>query len=147
MLKNGRRQTASPEETFLLGKELSLQAGPGDLILLEGDLGAGKTLFAQGFAQGLGVREHVNSPTFTLLQIYDSGRIPLYHFDLYRLESPEELFEVGAEEYFSGEGVCLVEWGERFASWLPGPYVLIRIEREESLGDNGRSFTISSVTV
>ncbi len=147
MLKNGRRQTQSPEETFQLGKELSLQAGPGDLILLEGDLGAGKTLFAQGFAQGLGVREYVNSPTFTLLQIYDSGRIPLYHFDLYRLESPEELFEVGAEEYFSGEGVCLVEWGERFAAWLPGPYVLIRIERDENLGDNGRRFTISSVTV
>ena len=95
----------SAKETCELGRRLGLTAAPGSVFALCGDLGAGKTVFAQGFAAGLGVREPVNSPTFTILQVYDSGRLPLYHFDVYRIEEPEEMEEIGYEDYFFGDGV------------------------------------------
>lgn len=101
-------ETMSEKETFELGKRLGQDAKPGEIICLDGDLGVGKTVFTQGFAEGLQIEESVNSPTFTIVQVYDEGRIPLYHFDVYRIGDPEEMYEIGYEEYFFGEGVCLI---------------------------------------
>ncbi len=100
------------DETQRLGEMLGALLVPGDLVLLEGDLGAGKTAFTQGIGRGLGVTGTINSPTFTLLKEY-RGRLPLYHFDLYRIDNPDELFALGFEDYFAGDGVCVVEWAER----------------------------------
>ncbi|UYO37166.1 tRNA (adenosine(37)-N6)-threonylcarbamoyltransferase complex ATPase subunit type 1 TsaE [Bacillus zhangzhouensis] len=105
---------------------------PGDVLTLEGDLGAGKTTFSKGFAEGLGITRIVNSPTFTIIKEYTDGRLPLYHMDVYRMEDAEE--EIGLEEYFEGEGVCLVEWAHLIASQLPSSYLkieMLRTEREE----------------
>ena len=102
----------SADETRRLGEVLGARLAPGDLVLLEGDLGAGKTAFTQGIGKGLGVVETINSPTFTLLKEY-AGRLLLYHFDLYRIEDPDELVSLGFDEYFAGEGVCVIEWADR----------------------------------
>ena len=104
--------SASASQTHRLGALLGGLLRPGDVVLLEGPLGAGKTALTQGIGAGLGVRETINSPTFTILKEY-MGRLPLYHFDLYRIEDPEELFTLGFEDYFGGEGVCVVEWADR----------------------------------
>lgn len=104
----------SPEETFALGKQLGEQAKPGEVYCLDGDLGVGKTIFTQGFAAGLGIDEPVNSPTFTIVQQYDSGRLPLYHFDVYRIGDVSEMDEIGYEDCFYGEGVCLIEGPSSF---------------------------------
>ena len=108
-----------PEDTFALGKELGEKAKPGDVICLDGDLGVGKTVFTQGFAAGLGITEPVNSPTFTIVQQYDEGRLPLYHFDVYRIGDISEMDEVGYEDLFFGEGVCLIEWSGLIEEILP----------------------------
>ena len=105
--------TNSAAETRELGKRLAEKLQAGDVILLEGDLGAGKSEFARGTAAGLGVQETVTSPSFTILNVYESGRLPLYHFDWYRLESSEELYELGMDEYLGGNGIALVEWPEQ----------------------------------
>lgn len=105
-------RSASVAETHHLGKLLGALLAPGDVVLLEGDLGAGKTALTQGIGAGLGVRSVINSPTFTILKEY-TGRLPLYHFDLYRIESPDEIYTLGFDDYFSGDGVCVVEWAER----------------------------------
>ena len=102
----------SPEETFALGKRLGEQAKAGEIYCLDGDLGVGKTIFTQGFAAGLGIEEPVNSPTFTIVQQYDSGRLSLYHFDVYRIGDVSEMDEIGYEDCFYGEGVCLIEWSQ-----------------------------------
>lgn len=102
----------SAAHTHRLGTRLGALLLPGDVVLLEGTLGAGKTALTQGIGSGLGISETINSPTFTLLKEY-AGRLPLYHFDLYRIEDPEELFALGFEDYFSGEGICVVEWADR----------------------------------
>jgi tRNA threonylcarbamoyladenosine biosynthesis protein TsaE len=104
--------SASAKQTYRIGALLGGLLRPGDVVLLEGPLGAGKTALTQGIGAGLGVRETINSPTFTLLKEY-TGRLPLFHFDLYRIEDPEELFALGFEDYFGGNGVCVVEWAER----------------------------------
>ena len=140
----GEYLTKSPEETFLLARRLSEEARPGEVILLEGDLGAGKTCFAQGFAAGLGGTEGVASPTFTILQVYSSGRLPLYHFDLYRLQEEEEFFEIGGEEYFDGKGICLMEWALKFSGLLPTPRTLIRIERPDGQADETRRILLTA---
>ena len=132
----------SEEETFLLAEKMGQEAERGQIYALTGDLGAGKTLFAQGFARGLGIMDHVSSPTFTILQIYEGGRLPLYHFDVYRIEDPDELFETGYEDYFYGNGVCLVEWADLIRDVLPEETITIRIEREPQRGDNYRILTI-----
>jgi len=106
-------ETNTPRDTFALGEEMGRLANAGEIICLDGDLGVGKTVFTKGFAKGLGITESVCSPTFTIIQEYHEGRLPLYHFDVYRIADPEELYEIGYEEFFFGEGVCLVEW----ASW------------------------------
>ena len=127
-------ETHSPEETFELGKTLSEKAQPGQIFCLEGDLGTGKTVFTKGFGAGLGIRGPINSPTFTLVQVYEDGRLPLYHFDVYRLGEPEEIEELGYEEYFFGEGVTLVEWASQVEDYIPRDAVWIRIEKDPSKG-------------
>lgn len=117
----------SPEETKQLGMRLAEELQPGDVILLEGPLGAGKSEFARGVAKGLGVAETVTSPSFTILNVYESGRLPLYHFDWYRLESEEELYELGMDEYLGGAGVALVEWPGQCPEALPERFLMIEL--------------------
>ena len=113
-------ETRSPEETFAVGKSLGEKAFPGQVLTLIGDLGVGKTVFTQGLAEGLGIEEPVNSPTFTIVQVYEEGRLPFYHFDVYRIGDIEEMDEVGFEEYVMGEGVSLIEWANLIEEILPG---------------------------
>lgn len=135
-------ETYSPEETLEIGKLLGENAAPGGVYALIGDLGAGKTVFTKGFAQGLGIEEPVNSPTFTILQIYEEGRIPLYHFDVYRIEEPEEMEEVGFDEYIDGDGVCLIEWAGRIGDLLPPEVIVVRIEKNLDRGPDYRRITV-----
>ena len=130
-------RTNSAEETRKLGEKLAEELRAGDVILLEGPLGAGKSELARGVARGLGVRETVTSPSFTILNVYDSGRVPLYHFDWYRLKDAEELFEMGMEEYLGGDGIALVEWPGRCPEALPADFLMIEILPGE---ENGRTF-------
>ena len=118
----------TPGETIALGKKFAEDLGPGTVVCLEGPLGAGKTHFVKGMAQAFGIdRQEVHSPTFTLIHEY-AGDLPLYHFDCYRMESPQEALEIGAEEYFYGDGICVIEWPERIASLIPPEAVWISIE-------------------
>ncbi|MBR2560697.1 MAG: tRNA (adenosine(37)-N6)-threonylcarbamoyltransferase complex ATPase subunit type 1 TsaE [Eubacterium sp.] len=135
-------ETYSPDETFLLAQKLGQKAQPGQVYALDGDLGTGKTLFSQGFADGLGVAEMVSSPTFTIIQEYVTGRLPLYHFDVYRIEEPEELEEIGYEDYFFGDGVCLIEWAEQIRELLPEGTIHIHIEKDLDHGLDYRRITI-----
>ncbi len=139
-------ETYSPGETYRIGCELGKEAKPGQVYTLTGDLGVGKTVFTQGFADGLGVREQVNSPTFTILQIYESGRLPLYHFDVYRIGDPEEMYEVGWEDYVWSDGVCLIEWadliGELTEEIPPEKLTEVRIEKDPARGFDYRKLLI-----
>lgn len=135
-------ETRRPEETFALGKCLGETAQGGQVWVLTGDLGAGKTVFTQGFAAGLGVEGPVNSPTFTILQIYEGGRLPLYHFDVYRIADVEEMEEIGYEECFYGEGVSLIEWGGLIEELLPERYVRITMEKDPEQGFDYRRITL-----
>ena len=128
-------RTNSAAETWQLGEQIAKELKAGDVILLEGGLGAGKSELARGIARGLGVQETVTSPSFTILNVYDSGRLPLYHFDWYRLESEEELYELGMDEYLGGDGVALVEWPERCPEAVPEQCLRIRLFPE---GENTR---------
>ena len=134
--------THSPEETRAFAAAMAREARPGQIICLDGDLGAGKTVFAQGFAEGLGFSGYVNSPTFTILQVYEGGRLPLYHFDVYRIGDPEEMDEIGCEEYFYGEGVCLIEWSVLIADMIPETAVHVTIEKSREAFDD-RTITVS----
>ena len=107
------------KDTYELGEKIGQMAKPGMVISLTGDLGVGKTVFTQGLAKGLGIEEPVNSPTFTIVQVYEEGRLPLYHFDVYRIGDIEEMDEIGYEDYFYGEGVCLIEWADLIREILP----------------------------
>ncbi len=127
-------ETNNAQETFELGKKLGKAARPGDVICLDGDLGTGKTVFTQGFASGLGISEPVNSPTFTIVQVYEEGRIPLYHFDVYRIGDIEEMDEIGYEDYFYGQGVCLIEWSSLIAELIPEEASRITIEKNLEKG-------------
>ena len=122
------RETYSEQETFELGKEIGEHAKGGEVFTLEGDLGVGKTVFTKGFAYGLGVRDDVVSPTFTIVQEYEDGRLPFYHFDVYRIGAVEEMDEIGYEDYIQGEGVCLIEWANLIEEILPGERTQIVIE-------------------
>lgn len=128
--EDGMIRTTGAGETRKLGCEIASKLRPGDVILLEGELGAGKSELARGIAAGLGVQETVTSPSFTILNVYESGRIPVYHFDWYRLESEEELYELGMDEYLGGDGVALVEWPERCPEAVPADCLRIRIRAE-----------------
>ena len=135
--------TNSAAETRALGGRLAEKLGPGSVVAFTGDLGAGKTAFTAGLAAGLGITERVTSPTYTIVNEYEGGRLPLFHFDLYRLESAEELFDIGWEDYLDRGGVCAVEWSERAADALDGETVFVRIRRGE--GDAQRAITIEGV--
>ena len=135
-------ETASPRETWQLGHDMGECAAAGQVYCLDGDLGTGKTVFAQGFAAGLGVDGPVNSPTFTILQMYEEGRLPLYHFDVYRIGDVEEMDEIGYEDCFYGEGVCLVEWSELVYEILPENAVHVRIEKNVDKGFDYRKITV-----
>ena len=127
-------ETNAPEETFTLAKQLGEAAEPGMVFTLTGDLGVGKTVFAQGLAEGLGITVPINSPTFTIVQVYDEGRLPFYHFDVYRIGDVEEMDEIGYEDYFYGDGVCLIEWAELIEEILPGRRTQILIEKDLERG-------------
>ena len=136
------KETFSPEETFEFGKKLGKQAKAGNVICLDGELGVGKTVFTQGFAAGLGIEEPVNSPTFTILQIYEEGRLPLYHFDVYRIEEPEEMDEIGYEDYFYGDGVCLIEWASMISELIPETAIQVTIKKDLEHGFDYRTITV-----
>ena len=131
------------QDTFELGKQLGEGAKSGEIICLDGDLGVGKTLFTKGFAKGLGVHEPVSSPTFTIVSEYHEGRLPLYHFDVYRIDDVEEMEEIGYEEYFYGDGVCLVEWSSRIEELLPKHCIRVLIEKDLQKGLDYRRITLS----
>ena len=138
-------ETNSEKETFELGKNLGEQAKAGQIFCLNGDLGVGKTVFTQGFAKGLGIEENVNSPTFTIIQVYEEGRIPLYHFDVYRIGDPEEMYEIGYEEYFFGEGVCLIEWSKLIEELIPEEAINIEIDKNVEKGLDYRKITVEGL--
>lgn len=138
-------ESFSPEDTFALGLRIGEGAEPGQIYMLNGDLGVGKTVFTQGLAAGLQIREPVSSPTFTILQEYDSGRLPLYHFDVYRLGDAEELEEIGCDDYFFGNGVCLVEWAERIREWIPDGAMTVTIEKDLEKGFDYRKIIIEGM--
>jgi len=119
--------TKTPQELEYLGHRMAQLVQPGDFLALDGDLGAGKTSFTQGMARGLNIAEDINSPTFTIIHEYETGRLPLYHMDVYRLKHPEEMYDLGYEEYFYGEGVTVVEWAQMIESLLPDEYLGIEI--------------------
>ena len=138
-------ETKNPEETFALGQEIGRNAKPGQVYTLTGDLGVGKTVFTQGVAAGLGITEPVNSPTFTIVQVYEEGRLPFYHFDVYRISDPEEMYEIGFEEYIEGEGVCFIEWANLIEELLPEQYTEIHIDKDLSKGFDYRLITVEEV--
>lgn len=135
-------ESFSEEETRELARSLGRQAAAGQNYALNGDLGTGKTVFTKGFAEGLGITEYVSSPTFTILQIYEDGRLPLYHFDVYRIEEPEEMEEVGFDEYVDGDGVSLIEWASRIEEILPPDTRRVTIEKDLSKGLDYRRITL-----
>ena len=139
-------ETFSPEETEALGKKLGREAKPGEVYTLVGDLGVGKTVFTQGIAKGLEITEPINSPTFTIVQVYEEGRMPFYHFDVYRIGDVEEMEEIGYEDYFYGDGVCLVEWAELIEELLPKNRVELLIEKDLEKGFDYRRITLQEVT-
>ena len=138
-------ETMSPQETYELGQSIGRKAEKGQIICLNGDLGVGKTIFTQGFAKGLGIEDVVNSPTFTILQVYEDGRLPLYHFDVYRIGDPEEMYEIGYEDYFFGEGVCLIEWSTLIEELIPETAVNVLIEKDLNKGLDYRKITVEEI--
>lgn len=137
-------ESRSAADTFAYGKALGEKAVPGEVYTLVGDLGVGKTVFTQGFAAGLGITEPVNSPTFTILQSYEEGRLPLHHFDVYRIGDVEEMEEIGYEDCFYGDGVCLVEWADLIREILPEDCIRIVIEKDLTKGFDYRRITIET---
>lgn len=135
-------ESFSDKDTRALGRRLGGRAQRGDIYLLHGDLGVGKTVFTKGFAEGLGIAEPITSPTFTLIQEYEEGRIPFYHFDVYRIADVEEMYELGYEEYFYGEGVCLIEWASRIEELLPGTCISVTIEKDLAKGFDYRRIMV-----
>ena len=134
-----------PEDTFALGQKIGELVKPGTVISLVGDLGVGKTVFTQGLAKGLGITEPVNSPTFTIVQVYDGGRLPFYHFDVYRIGDIEEMDEIGYEDYFYGEGVCLIEWADLIEEILPENLIKVTIEKDLEKGFDYRRITLEGI--
>ena len=135
-------ETFSAEETEKLGEQIGREAKPGEVYTLIGDLGVGKTVFTQGIAKGLEITEPICSPTFTIVQEYEEGRMPFYHFDVYRIADPDEMDEIGYEDYFFGDGVTLVEWASLIEELLPPEAIRIRIEKNPEKGMDYRLITI-----
>ena len=135
-------ETHDPEETFEVGRKIGMNAKPGQIYTLTGDLGVGKTVFTQGVAAGLGITEPVNSPTFTIIQEYEDGRLPFYHVDVYRIGDLEEMEEIGYDDYFFGQGICLIEWAELIEEILPEKRIEVTIEKDLEKGFEYRKITI-----
>ncbi len=136
------RETVSEKETYELGFHIGQKAGAGQVYALLGDLGVGKTVFTKGLAAGLGIQEPISSPTFTIVQIYEEGRLPFYHFDVYRIGGVEEMDEIGYEDYIYGEGVSLIEWADLIEDILPPHYTEVRIEKDLEKGFDYRRISI-----
>jgi len=135
-------ETRSAEETYQLGIEIGQKAKKGQVYTLVGDLGVGKTVFTQGLAKGLEIDEPISSPTFTIVQVYDEGRLPFYHFDVYRIGDISEMDEIGFEDYVYGEGVSLIEWANLIEEILPEEHISITIEKDLEKGFDYRKITI-----
>lgn len=140
---NSLIETNSPEETYALGFKIGQEACPGQVYTLIGDLGVGKTVFVQGVAAGLGITGLVNSPTFTILQIYEEGRLPFYHFDVYRIQDVEEMEEIGYDDCFYGQGICLIEWADLIREILPQELTEVVIEKDLEKGFDYRRIRIT----
>lgn len=138
-------ESFSTEDTLNLGRTMGRNAQPGDVYTLIGDLGVGKTVLTQGIAEGLEIKESICSPTFTIVQVYEEGRIPFYHFDVYRIGDIEEMDEIGYEDYFYGEGLCMIEWANLIEEILPTRRKEITIEKELDKGFDYRKITIKEV--
>jgi len=138
-------ETFSEKETRMLGKQLGQKALPGSIYTLTGDLGVGKTVFTQGFAEGLGIKEPVSIPTFTIVKEYQEGRIPFYHFDVYRISDIEEMDEIGYEDYFYGAGACLIEWANLITEILPKHRFAVTIEKDVAKGFDYRIITVEEM--
>jgi len=138
-------ETNSPDETFAVGEKLGLSARPGEIYTLDGELGVGKTVFTQGVAAGLGIAEPVNSPTFTIVQIYEKGRLPFYHFDVYRIGDIQEMDEIGYEDYFYGDGICMIEWAELIKELIPAQARHITIEKDLEKGFDYRKIKMEGI--
>lgn len=136
-------ESTSSQMTFEFAKKIGQNLKSGDVLCLDGDLGVGKTVFTKGVAAGLGIKDDVSSPTFTLIQEYYGGRLPLYHFDVYRIDDPWDMDDLGYEEYFYGEGVCLVEWGSMIKELFPENTIYVRIEKDLEKGFDYRKITVS----
>lgn len=135
-------ESFSAADTFEFGRKLGEKAKAGDVFTLVGDLGVGKTVFTQGFAAGLEIKDHVNSPTFTILQCYDEGRIPLYHFDVYRIGDVSEMDEIGFDEFVDGDGVCLIEWADLISEILPEELIRVEIKKDLDKGFDYRKISV-----
>ena len=138
-------ESFSPEDTLELGRKIGREAKPGEVYTLIGDLGVGKTVFTQGIADGLEIDESICSPTFTIVQVYEEGRMPFYHFDVYRIGDVEEMDEIGYEDYFYGQGLCMIEWANLIEEILPPTYKEITIEKDLEKGFDYRKITIKEV--
>ena len=138
-------ESYSTEDTLALGKQLGQQAKPGEVYTLVGDLGVGKTVLTQGIAEGLGITEAICSPTFTIVQVYEEGRMPFYHFDVYRIGDVEEMDEIGYEDYFYGEGLTMIEWANLIEEILPQKRKEIAIEKDLEKGFDFRKITIKEI--
>ena len=138
-------ESFSPEDTLELGRKMGREAKPGEVYTLIGDLGVGKTVFTQGIADGLEIDESICSPTFTIVQVYEEGRMPFYHFDVYRIGDIEEMDEIGYEDYFYGEGLCMIEWANLIEEILPPTYKEITIEKDLEKGFDYRKITIRNI--
>ena len=143
MKENGVFESLSREDTFEYAKKLAANASPGEVYCLSGDLGVGKTVFAQGFGAGLGIEEPMSSPTFTILQEYKEGRLPLYHYDVYRVGDIDEMEETAFYEYAGGEGVTLIEWAELIEEIIPEGATWITIEKEPEKGFDYRRIILN----
>ncbi len=136
-------ECGSESETYEIGYKLGKSAAPGEVYSLSGEMGTGKTVLASGFAHGLGIAGPVSSPTFTILQTYDGGRLPFCHFDVYRITEPDEMYEIGFDDFIYGDGVCVIEWGDMIRDILPSDTVFINIEKDPEKGFDYRKITIS----
>ena len=139
-------ETNNAAETFALGQKLGSQALPGQIYTLIGDLGVGKTVFTQGMANGLGITEPINSPTFTIIQEYEEGRLPFYHFDVYRIGDIEEMEEIGYADYFFGQGVTMIEWANLIEELLPDYIIRVTIEKDLEKGFDYRKITVDGLS-
>lgn len=138
-------ETKNQEETFAFGREIGKRAKPGQIYTLVGDLGVGKTVFTQGVASGLDIEEPISSPTFTIIQEYVSGRLPFYHFDVYRIGDVEEMEEIGYDDYFFGQGICLIEWANLIEELIPQNHIAITIEKDLEQGFDYRRITVEGL--